>query len=68
MRTILFVYTLLTAILGFGQITISDTMPSYSSKEITVYTKDYMREYNRLKKLIVKVYPYALHAADMLDE
>jgi len=45
-----------------------DSMPEYTSIEIPVYTQDYMRQYNQLKKTIVKVYPYALHAADMLDQ
>lgn len=68
MRTILLIFSVLAACFSIGQYASTDSMPSYSSKEIPVYTKDYMREYNRLKKLIVKVYPYALHAADMLDE
>jgi len=68
MRTILLIISVLASFFSIGQSTSMDSMPSYSSKEIPVYTKDYMREYNRLKKLIVKVYPYALHAADMLDE
>ncbi len=68
MRTRLLFLIVIISFSGNGQIASNDSMPSYSSKEIQVYTKDYMREYNRLKKLIVKVYPYALHAADMLDE
>ena len=46
----------------------SDTLKLYESEPVTVYTKDYMRQYNQAKRLIVKVYPYALYAADVLDE
>ncbi|MBI3135528.1 MAG: DUF4294 domain-containing protein [Bacteroidetes bacterium] len=46
----------------------SDSMPEYSSAPVAVYTKDYMRQYNMLKRTIVKVYPYALYAADILDQ
>lgn len=46
----------------------TDSLPLYGSGEIDVYPKAYMHQYNQLKKVIVKVYPYALHAADVLDE
>lgn len=45
-----------------------DSLKLYTSKPVPVYTQDYMRKYNQTKKLILKVYPYALYAADVLDE
>jgi len=45
-----------------------DSLKQYESEAIPVYTDDYMRKYNRFKRIIVKVYPYALHAADIIDE
>ncbi|MBK7129297.1 MAG: DUF4294 domain-containing protein [Crocinitomicaceae bacterium] len=45
-----------------------DSLKLYESEPVTVYTKDYMRQYNQAKRIIVKVYPYALYAADVLDE
>ena len=46
----------------------TDSLKMYESDAIPVYTQDYMRKYNRFKRIIVKVYPYALHAADVIDE
>lgn len=45
-----------------------DSLRHVTSNPVPVYTKDYMRMYNYYKNLIFKVYPYALHAADVLDE
>lgn len=44
-----------------------DSLKNYTGSPVEVYTKDYMRMYNDAKRKIVRVYPYALHAADMLD-
>lgn len=46
----------------------NDSLKLYTSKPVPVYTQDYMRKYNQTKRLILKVYPYALYAADVLDE
>lgn len=46
----------------------SDSLKLYQGREVSIYPEHYMREYYRLKKLIEKVYPYALYAADVLDE
>lgn len=59
-------------ILGFYSVaqtaTTNDSLRLCTAKPVTVYTADYMKKYNRLKVVIVKVYPYALYAADVLDE
>jgi hypothetical protein len=70
MKTILIFCFALASVSVFGQ---SDNWPPDSLRDIegeivTVYTKEYLNKYNRLKKMVVKVYPYALHAADMIDE
>jgi len=54
---------------GFSQIPMpGDSLKEYEGKVVKVYTKDYLKTYNRMKKIVVKVYPYALHAADVIDE
>lgn len=45
-----------------------DSLKEYYGNEVNIHTKDYMATYNRLKKIIVKVYPYALYASDLIDE
>lgn len=58
------------SVTGFSQ-TISthpDSLKQYEGPVITVYTKEYLSLYNRMKRMVVKVYPYALHAADIIDE
>ena len=45
-----------------------DSLKEYESAAVSVYTDDYLKKYNRFKRIIVKVYPYALHAADVIDE
>jgi hypothetical protein len=69
MKTIVSVLIFWIGLTGFAQSVFppDSTMPEYRSEPVTVYTQDYMRQYNQLKSTIVKVYPYALHAADMLD-
>lgn len=69
MKTILGISLLFFGCTAIGQIvTSNDSLRLYKSEPVPVYTRDYMNEYNRLKILIVKVYPYALYAADVLDE
>lgn len=55
---------------SFGQFLIPsehpDSLKMYESDPVPIYSKDYMRQYNRYKRLIVKVYPYALYASDVL--
>ncbi|MGB1102755.1 MAG: DUF4294 domain-containing protein [Crocinitomicaceae bacterium] len=45
-----------------------DSLKEYESVAVSVYTDDYLKKYNRYKRIIVKVYPYALFAADIIDE
>lgn len=63
---------LLTLLISSGanaQIVINpDTIKEYKSATVPVYTKAYMNKYNRSKRLVMKVYPYALFAADIVDE
>jgi hypothetical protein len=69
MKTILGISLLFIGFAAIGQIPgPNDSLKLYKSEPVPVYTRDYMNEYNRLKVLIVKVYPYALYAADVLDE
>ncbi len=69
MKTILGISLLFFGVSAFGQmLNPDDSLKLYKSEPVPVYTRDYMNEYNRLKVLIVKVYPYALYAADVLDE
>lgn len=37
-------------------------------KPVPVYSYGYMNAYNNAKKLVIKVYPYALYAADLVDQ
>jgi hypothetical protein len=66
---ILFV-VIVFSVTGFSQITSTnpDSLKQYEGPVIMVYTKEYLSLYNRMKKMVVKVYPYALHAADIIDE
>lgn len=66
---ILFV-VLVFSVTGFSQVTSTDpdSLKQYEGPVIMVYTKEYLSLYNRMKKMVVKVYPYALHAADIIDE
>lgn len=44
----------------------NDSLKMYESDPIPIYTDEYMRKYNHYKRLILKVYPYALYASDVL--
>jgi len=69
MKTILILLILVITGSSYGQITnADDSLKEYYGKAIPVYTKDYLRKYNRMKRIVVKVYPYALYAADIIDE
>lgn len=46
----------------------TDSLKDYEGAVVNVYTKEYLVKYNRMKRMVVKVYPYALHAADVIDE
>lgn len=72
--TMKFIFTLIIVTLsltnfGISQVgVLEDSLKTYESKEIPVYSSSYMKEYRRLKRLILKVYPYAIYAADLIDK
>lgn len=70
MKTIFTYCTVLLSLGVFGQIgnLPTDSLRSYEGEVVNVYTKEYLNKYNRMKRIVVKVYPYALHAADVIDE
>jgi hypothetical protein len=71
MKKIIILFVVIVfSITGFSQITSTnpDSLKQYEGPVIMVYTKEYLSLYNRMKKMVVKVYPYALHAADIIDE
>ncbi len=70
MKKLLTLILIVRSSIGFSQIEIlpEDSLKEYETAPIAVYTKDYMRKYNRMKRLIVKTYPYAIYAADLIDE
>lgn len=45
-----------------------DSLMEVESKPVPIYSKDYLKQYKRFKRIIVKVYPYALYASDVLYE
>lgn len=67
-------YSLIIALFFFassyGQIVIPsdhpDSLKLYESVPVPIYSKDYMNKYKRYRRIIVKVYPYALYASDVL--
>jgi len=70
MKTIFSCYIMLLSLGIFGQIENSptDSLKNYEGEVVNVYTKEYLNKYNRMKRMVVKVYSYALHAADVIDE
>lgn len=62
--------TILILFLSFGSfaqlVDPLDSLKMYESDPVPIYSKDYMRKYNHFKRLILKVYPYALYASDVL--
>jgi hypothetical protein len=46
----------------------TDSLKEYTTEPVPVFTDEYLRIYNRVKKKVVKLYPYALYAADLIDE
>lgn len=45
-----------------------DTIKTVLGKEVAIVDQKFLNEYNRYKPIVVKVYPYALYAADLLDK
>ena len=46
----------------------NDTLPQYIGSPVTVVDKDFQRLYRRYKPIVLKVYPYALQSADLIDQ
>ncbi len=62
--------SLLLSIMANAQIfpETNDTIPRFLASEVEVMDKDFLNKYNFLKPKVLKVYPYALYAADLLDQ
>jgi Domain of unknown function (DUF4294) len=72
LKTHILIFFVLIASSGFSQFVIPsdhpDSLKMYESNPVPIYSKDYMKQYKRYKRMIVKVYPYALYASDVLYE
>ncbi len=70
MKRILVIFALILGGTVYGQNGLwpSDSLKEYEGEIVPVYTKEYLNRYNRMKRLVVKVYPYALYAADVIDQ
>lgn len=66
MKTNFLILFLVYQWIGFSQE--KDTLKTYISKTVEVVDKDFQNKYRYYKPIVVKVYPYALYAADLLDE
>ena len=62
--------TIFVSVFASAQMTsnTSDSLTEYTSTPVSVYTAEYLRAYNNIKKKVVKLYPYALYAAELIDE
>ncbi|MCB9225429.1 MAG: DUF4294 domain-containing protein [Crocinitomicaceae bacterium] len=70
MKKLSIILSMFITAVSYGQFVIPsehpDSLKMYESDPVPIYSKDYMRQYNRYKRIIVKVYPYALYASDVL--
>jgi len=64
---ILVIFFLLTSSTWL-QAQFNDTLPVCIGREVAVVDKDFIRDYNILKPRVLKVYPYAIYAANLIDE
>ena len=46
----------------------ADTLKTVLGKEVAVVDQQFLNQYRYYKPIVVKVYPYALYAADLLDK
>lgn len=67
MKKLLFLSFLLLSGTSFSQ-TEDTLLPRTHIKPIEVTDKNFERDYKYLKPKVIKVYPYAMYAADLLDE
>lgn len=63
-----FVLTLSSSSFSQNIIHKNDTLPQYLGSTVTVVDKDFQRLYKRYKPIVLKVYPYALQSADVIDQ
>ena len=69
MKKISLILLVLVGFVSYGQTNLllnEDSLKMYESEPVPVFDKHYMRKYNHYKRLILKVYPYALYASDVL--
>ncbi len=66
MRRSIFILVCLISHLSFSQE--QDTIRAVYHKPVDVVDNEFRIQYNRLKPKVIKVYPYALYAADILDQ
>jgi len=65
---VLSVFLCSSAIFSQNIIHKNDTIPQYLGSPITVVDKDFQRLYKRYKPIVLKVYPYALQSADLINQ
>ena len=70
MKKIQFIFLFCIPFFGMTQSTVhsNDTLPQFVGSTVVVHDKEFIRQYRLLKPRVVKVYPYALFAADLLDQ
>jgi hypothetical protein len=66
MKTILLPLILLFSSLTFAQT--NDSIKTVLGKEVGVIDQQFLKQYRYYKPIVLKVYPYALYAADLLDK
>ena len=66
MKTIILTFILLTSSFTYAQS--EDSLKTVLGKEVSVVDQQFLNQYRYYKPIVVKVYPYALYAADLLDK
>jgi len=70
MKQFLIILLFLSPVLVISQEIVhqNDTIPQFVSSTVVVHDKEFLRLYRSYKPKVIKVYPYALYAADLLDQ
>ena len=70
MKKVLLIFLIGLPIFGWNQTNeaSNDSLPQFVGSPVVVHDKEFIRQYNLFKPRVVKVYPYALYAADLLDQ
>lgn len=66
MKFIFLTFVLSLSCFSFSQT--NDSLKTVLGKEVGVIDKKFLNQYRYYKPIVVKVYPYALYAADLLDK